>query len=294
MEKVEYSKRSWVTWPSYKGDAKRLNNAVNNALKKYYEALSVLGEDERKDVEKANGWVINEMLDMQKKTMSDELINFDEVLKIWNKATFGEEDPKGSGGSASYEALSVLGEDERKDVEKANGFLRYGTRPLLEMRIRREVEALHVRKTMSEQAMLHDQQTTQTFLGPPDAYFIIPECLLPIQYGVFFKRKVDEANEAIDKVDEVKGNWLLWPSFKQEAERANDAINIALEKFNELMSILGDDERKDFDMADIDEIKDLQEQIMTDGLMYFKESLKLWNESASLKQKQKGRGSTAC
>ncbi|XP_026387342.1 uncharacterized protein LOC113282524 isoform X2 [Papaver somniferum] len=123
MEKVEYSKRSWVTWPSYKGDAKRVNNAVNNALKKYYEALSVLGEDERKDVEKANGWVINEMLDMQKKTMSDELMNFDEVLKIWNKATFGEEDPKGSGGSASYEALSVLGEDERKDVEKANGWV---------------------------------------------------------------------------------------------------------------------------------------------------------------------------
>ncbi|XP_026430453.1 uncharacterized protein LOC113327034 [Papaver somniferum] len=101
MEKVEYSKRSWVTWPSYKGDAKRVNNAVNNALKKYYEALSVLGEDERKDVEKANGWVINEMLDMQKKTMSDELMNFDEVLKIWNKATFGEEDPEGSGGTAS-------------------------------------------------------------------------------------------------------------------------------------------------------------------------------------------------
>lgn len=92
----------------------------------------------------------------------------------------------------------------------------------------------------------------------------------------------------------MKSNCLLWPSFKQEAERANDAINIALEKFNELMSVLGDDERDDFDRADIDEIKHLQWEIMTDGLMYFKESLQLWNKSASLKQKQKGSGSTAC
>ncbi|KAI3902302.1 hypothetical protein MKW92_009812, partial [Papaver armeniacum] len=59
--------------------------------------------------------------------------------------------------------------------------LRYGTSWNLERRIRREVEAQHVTKTImvfvsqSEQAMLHDQQTTQTFHGPPDAYFIIPE-----------------------------------------------------------------------------------------------------------------------
>ncbi|KAI3964317.1 hypothetical protein MKW92_034673 [Papaver armeniacum] len=100
VERVEESKRSWVYWPSYKRDAKRANNAINLALKKYYEALSILSEDERKDVEKANGRVINQMLDMQKNTMSDELMNFDEVLKIWNKTAFGEEDPKGSGGTA--------------------------------------------------------------------------------------------------------------------------------------------------------------------------------------------------
>ncbi|XP_026387083.1 uncharacterized protein LOC113282315 [Papaver somniferum] len=60
-------------------------------------------------------------------------------------------------------------------------FLRYGTRPLLERGIRREVEALErrIRKTimvfvsLSEEATLHDQQTTQTFLGPPDAYLSI-------------------------------------------------------------------------------------------------------------------------
>ncbi|RZC43976.1 hypothetical protein C5167_036928, partial [Papaver somniferum] len=86
-----------------------------------------------------------------------------------------------------------------------------------------------------------------------------------------YKRKVILAYEAIDKVKEVKSNCLLWPSFKQEAERANDAVNNALKKFNELMSVLGDDERDDFDRADIDEIKHLQLEIMTDGLMYFKE-----------------------
>ncbi|KAI3973604.1 hypothetical protein MKW92_053346 [Papaver armeniacum] len=80
VERVEESKRSWVYWPSYKRDAKRANNAINLALKKYYEALSILSEDERKDVEKANGRVISQMLDMQKNTMSDELMNFDEVV----------------------------------------------------------------------------------------------------------------------------------------------------------------------------------------------------------------------
>ncbi|KAI3973605.1 hypothetical protein MKW92_053347 [Papaver armeniacum] len=109
-----------------------------------------------------------------------------------------------------------------------------------------------------------------------------------------YNRKVNEAYQAIEKVEELKSNWILWPSYKQEAERANDAVNIALEKFNELMSILGDDERKDFDRADIDEILEIQEDMMTDGLMNFKESLKIWNKSNFGKQDQKGSGGTAC
>ncbi|KAI3973603.1 hypothetical protein MKW92_053345 [Papaver armeniacum] len=109
-----------------------------------------------------------------------------------------------------------------------------------------------------------------------------------------YNRKVDEANEAIDKVEEAKNNWILWPSYKKEALRANDAVNIALEKFNELMSILGDDERKDFDRADIDELLQVQEDMMTDYLMDFKEFLEMWNKSDFGKQDQKRSGGTAC
>ncbi|KAI3848640.1 hypothetical protein MKX03_010350 [Papaver bracteatum] len=109
-----------------------------------------------------------------------------------------------------------------------------------------------------------------------------------------YNRKVDEANDAIDKVEEAKNNWILWASYKQEAERANDAINIALEKFNELMSILGDDERKDFDRADIDEILEIQEEMMTDDLMDFKETVKIWDKFDFGKQDKKGSGRTAC
>ncbi|KAI3848641.1 hypothetical protein MKX03_010351 [Papaver bracteatum] len=98
LEKVEYSKRSYLFWPDYKRDAELANKAINRALKKYDEVLSILGEDERKDFEDDNWWGKKRMLDIQEQTMNDELMNFEEVLKIW-RATFEEEDQEGSGGT---------------------------------------------------------------------------------------------------------------------------------------------------------------------------------------------------
>ncbi|KAI3866191.1 hypothetical protein MKX03_014917 [Papaver bracteatum] len=103
IEMAKDSKRSWVYWPCYKQDAERANDAVNIAFKEYTELVSMLGEDERKAFEKSSGWIINEILDLQEKTMNDELMNFKEVLKMWNMATFGEENPKESGGTACQE-----------------------------------------------------------------------------------------------------------------------------------------------------------------------------------------------
>ncbi|KAI3973606.1 hypothetical protein MKW92_053348 [Papaver armeniacum] len=100
IERAEYSKGRVIFWPEYKRDAELANNAINIALKKYDEVLSILGEDERKDFEKARWLGRKQMLDIQEKTMNDELMNFEEVLKIWNKTAFGEENPKGSGGTA--------------------------------------------------------------------------------------------------------------------------------------------------------------------------------------------------
>ncbi|KAI3866186.1 hypothetical protein MKX03_014912 [Papaver bracteatum] len=99
--------------------------------------------------------------------------------------------------------------------------------------------------------------------------------------------------DAIAKVEEAKDNWILWPSYKKEAKRANDAINAVLEKFNELMSLLGD-ERKDIDRTNIDELLEIQEDMMTDYLMDFKEFLENWNKYDFGKHKQKGSGGTAC
>ncbi|KAI3866193.1 hypothetical protein MKX03_014919 [Papaver bracteatum] len=111
-----------------------------------------------------------------------------------------------------------------------------------------------------------------------------------------YNREVDEAYQAIERVKEVRSNWLSWPSYKQDAERANDAINVAVEKYNWLISKLGEDERKDFDKANIGKIRELvniQEKMMNDELMNFKEFLKVWNMASFGEEDLKGSGGTA-